>query len=612
MSEGAARVLEALREAGGRPCSGGALAEGLGVSRAQVWKHVELLRRRGYEIEGTPGRRLPARRRRPIGSTPRRSRPGSRRAGSRGEIEWLDVTDSTNRVAAERARAGARHGTAVIAEGQTAGRGRLGRSLLLAALPEPLHLDRAAPGLSLAEAPTAILAAGVAVAETVAETVGDPARGRGQVAERRAPRRAQDLGHPDGARRRGDAGRPPRARDRRQPERPARGVPRGVPRPRATSLAATSAGRWRARISRAACSVPSKTCWTSTPSAASRRCGRASTASTGWPDARWWCSEPGGAAPRGRRPRGPTPTARSRCAASDGTRGARAGRRRDPRAPRRSAARERRVLLAVDVGNTNVLFGLFDYAGGEGAALAALAHRDAPRADLRRARRPGARALRAARALDRARSTDVILSTVVPPLLPDLGARLRQALRAPAARRRPGHPHRHADPLREPARGRRRPHRERRGGRRADGRPRDRRRLRHRHHLRLRLGPRRVPRRRDLPGHPRGDGGALRPRLDAPPHRDRAAAHRDRPHHDPVAPVGPALRLRGHGGRHGGAHPRRARRRGAGRRDRRPRAAHRQRDAVASSASSPSSPSRACACSSRRTAPSGRSPRKEK
>ena len=55
MSEGPARVLEILRDAGRGPCSGEALSEALGVSRAQVWKHVEALRRRDYGIEGEPG-----------------------------------------------------------------------------------------------------------------------------------------------------------------------------------------------------------------------------------------------------------------------------------------------------------------------------------------------------------------------------------------------------------------------------------------------------------------------------------------------------------------------------------------------------------------------------
>ena len=144
MNEGAARVLEALREAGGGSCSGGAISERLGVSRAQVWKHVEALRERGYEIEGTPGGgyRLA---RRPIASTPRRSRPASRRAGSAARCSGSTrPTRPTASPASSRARARA-HGLAVIAEGQTAGRGRLGRALLLAAALEPLHLDRAAP-----------------------------------------------------------------------------------------------------------------------------------------------------------------------------------------------------------------------------------------------------------------------------------------------------------------------------------------------------------------------------------------------------------------------------------------------------------------------------------
>ena len=44
-------------------------------------------------------------------------------------MEWvyLEETDSTNRVAKELARQGAPHGTAVLADRQTAGRGRLGR-----------------------------------------------------------------------------------------------------------------------------------------------------------------------------------------------------------------------------------------------------------------------------------------------------------------------------------------------------------------------------------------------------------------------------------------------------------------------------------------------------
>jgi len=175
MRDGAARVLETLREADGRPCSGGSLAEGLGVSRAQVWKHVEALRRRGYEIAGTPGGGYQLR------AVPDRLYPEELQAGLATrwlarEVEWLELTDSTNRVAGERARAGAPHGYCVVAEGQTAGRGRLGRSFYS---PPYLNLYTSIvlrPELSLAEAPTLILAAGLAVAEAVAGEVGDPER----------------------------------------------------------------------------------------------------------------------------------------------------------------------------------------------------------------------------------------------------------------------------------------------------------------------------------------------------------------------------------------------------------------------------------------------------
>ena len=51
MREGPARVLDALRRAAGRSCSGPTLSVDLGRSRAQVWKHVETLRSLGYGIQ---------------------------------------------------------------------------------------------------------------------------------------------------------------------------------------------------------------------------------------------------------------------------------------------------------------------------------------------------------------------------------------------------------------------------------------------------------------------------------------------------------------------------------------------------------------------------------
>jgi BirA family biotin operon repressor/biotin-[acetyl-CoA-carboxylase] ligase len=169
--DGAARILEALRRARPRASSGESLSQSLGVSRAQVWKYVEALRAKGYEIEGEPGdgyrlTRIPDR------LFPEEIQASLATRWLARELRHLDSTDSTNRVALEWGRDGAPHGATVIAEGQTAGRGRLGRSFFS---PPYLNLYSSSvlrPLLALAEAPTVILAAAVAVAQVVAERAG--------------------------------------------------------------------------------------------------------------------------------------------------------------------------------------------------------------------------------------------------------------------------------------------------------------------------------------------------------------------------------------------------------------------------------------------------------
>ncbi len=92
------------------------------------------------------------------------------------ELRCLAQTDSTMRVAAEWALAGAPHGAAVIADEQTAGRGRLGRSFFSppgANLYTSIVLRPTPPALL---APTLVLATGVAVADCVADWLGDPGR----------------------------------------------------------------------------------------------------------------------------------------------------------------------------------------------------------------------------------------------------------------------------------------------------------------------------------------------------------------------------------------------------------------------------------------------------
>jgi BirA family transcriptional regulator, biotin operon repressor / biotin---[acetyl-CoA-carboxylase] ligase len=174
VSAGPVRVLDALRRAGDRPCSGEALSQEYGISRAQVWKDVETLRARGYRIEAEPGggyRLCSA----PDRLYPEEIQHGLATSWLAHAIHYFDETDSTNRVALDLARAGAAHGTAVVAEGQTAGRGRLGRRFHSPPYQNLYTSIVLRPQLDLPDAPAWTLASAVAVADTVAETIADDA-----------------------------------------------------------------------------------------------------------------------------------------------------------------------------------------------------------------------------------------------------------------------------------------------------------------------------------------------------------------------------------------------------------------------------------------------------
>lgn len=168
-------MLAALRSAQGARRSGESLSEELGVSRAAVWKHVETLRACGYQIDGAPGGGYA------LTAPPDRLFPeelceGSPRRWLARDVRYYDEIDSTNRVAFALATKGTAAGTTVVAEAQTAGRGRLGRSFFS---PPRRNLYTSVvlrPTLTIAEAPTLILTAAVAVAEAVATTLAAPER----------------------------------------------------------------------------------------------------------------------------------------------------------------------------------------------------------------------------------------------------------------------------------------------------------------------------------------------------------------------------------------------------------------------------------------------------
>lgn len=122
-------LLETFAESNGEYISGALLAEKLGVSRNAVWKAVKSLETEGYSIEAVTSRgyRLTAENNhlsdKLINAFLKTEHLGK-------HITVLDETDSTNNFAKELASSGAEHGTVVIADMQTSGKGRLGRNFV--------------------------------------------------------------------------------------------------------------------------------------------------------------------------------------------------------------------------------------------------------------------------------------------------------------------------------------------------------------------------------------------------------------------------------------------------------------------------------------------------
>lgn len=121
------KILKLLKDSGNDFVSGQKISEDLGVSRAAIWKYMNVIKADGYEIEAI-------------------SRKGYRIISSPDiltfeeiknflnteyigkNIIYYDSIDSTNIKAKKLAEGGQEHGTVVISEEQTIGRGRLGRN----------------------------------------------------------------------------------------------------------------------------------------------------------------------------------------------------------------------------------------------------------------------------------------------------------------------------------------------------------------------------------------------------------------------------------------------------------------------------------------------------
>jgi BirA family biotin operon repressor/biotin-[acetyl-CoA-carboxylase] ligase len=119
------QILKILKQEGS--ISGEELGRRLGISRTAIWKHINGLRELGYRFTSSPrkGYTLLSS---PDLLLPEEIQGGleTKRFGKR--IIFHHNTSSTQDVARRHAESGTPEGTVVVAESQSAGRGRLGRS----------------------------------------------------------------------------------------------------------------------------------------------------------------------------------------------------------------------------------------------------------------------------------------------------------------------------------------------------------------------------------------------------------------------------------------------------------------------------------------------------
>lgn len=119
-------ILDYFRKANGAFVSGEQISKDLNVSRTAIWKHINVLKERGYIFESSTrkGYRLIYA---PKVLTPLELESVLHTKTFGRHVVYFETTTSTNDQAKKIAREGAEEGTVVIAEEQTGGHGRLSR-----------------------------------------------------------------------------------------------------------------------------------------------------------------------------------------------------------------------------------------------------------------------------------------------------------------------------------------------------------------------------------------------------------------------------------------------------------------------------------------------------
>lgn len=168
------KILALFKQTDDGFVSGERVSEELGISRSAVWKHIRSLRQAGYEIKAVPSRGYQLLKA-PDALVPEaiQSELGCRVVGA--SIRCFDETDSTNVQAARLGDDGGEDGLVVIADRQSAGKGRMGRQW---ESPSGVNLYASIllrPSILPFEAPKLTFLSAVAVCQAIRDLTGLPA-----------------------------------------------------------------------------------------------------------------------------------------------------------------------------------------------------------------------------------------------------------------------------------------------------------------------------------------------------------------------------------------------------------------------------------------------------
>lgn len=165
------RVLAVLEENKGKSVSGSEIARSVGMTRSAVWKAVKSLREEGYSICAVTNRGYCLSEESDFLSE-QSIVPNLRTKALGRKIDIFKTVDSTNNFAKSLAQLGAVHGTTVISETQTHGKGRMGRSFY-APLGMGIYMSIVLrPELSVEHSLLITSCAAVAVAEAIENVSG--------------------------------------------------------------------------------------------------------------------------------------------------------------------------------------------------------------------------------------------------------------------------------------------------------------------------------------------------------------------------------------------------------------------------------------------------------